>query len=588
MKYVLVVGGVLSGIGKGVSASSLGMLLKRAGGLRVSSIKIDPYLNPDAGTMSPFEHGEVFVLDDGGEVDLDLGNYERFIGVRLTRDHNITTGKIYQRVLERERRGDYLGKTVQVVPHVTDAIQEWIESVAHMPVDASGLPPDVCVIELGGTVGDIESMPFIEALRQFIFKVGPGNVCTVLVSLVPLVGGPPGEQKTKPTQHAVKELRSLGMSPDLLFCRCAQPVDDDIRRKLGFFCQVPKSNVISVHDTSNLYHVPLLLREQGALHEVMAKLCLDTSVCDGPLSESLAAWKSLAEHVDQLSVAVDIAVCGKYTGLPDAYQSVIKALQHSATAVDRKLRLVWVDSCDLEPNAREERPDNYEQAWRSIRTAQGILVPGGFGDRGAEGKILACKYAREHKVPYLGICFGMQLAVVEYARYVCGMPKASSAEFDAAAENQVVIYMPEISRTQMGGTMRLGSRRTLLTTSDCMAFALYGGMTHEERHRHRYEVNPEMVRRLSEAGMRFVGQDETGKRMEVVELSRDVHPFFFGHQAHPEFKSRPGEPSPPFFGFLLAATQQLDAWLTRRRAELASVATEPSCAAAAASRVDSH
>ncbi|KAM3300359.1 hypothetical protein ACQJBY_041394 [Aegilops geniculata] len=506
MKYVLVTGGVVSGLGKGVTASSIGVLLK-ACGLRVTSIKIDPYLNTDAGTMSPFEHGEVFVLDDGGEVDLDLGNYERFLDIKLTRDNNITTGKIYQAVINKERKGDYLGKTVQVVPHITDEIQDWIERVAMNPVDGTDKPADVCVIELGGTIGDIESMPFIEALGQFSYRVGAGNFCLVHVSLVPVLTVV-GEQKTKPTQHSVRGLRGLGLMPDILACRSTQPLEENVKLKLSQFCQVPVSNIVNLHDVTNIWHIPLLLRDQRA------------------------------------------------------HEAILKALLHASVALDRKLVVDWVPSCDLEDSAAKETPDAYEKAWGLLKGANGVLVPGGFGDRGVQGKILAAKHARENNVPYLGICLGMQIAVIEYARSVMKLRDANSTEFDPAAKTPCVIFMPEGSKTHMGATMRLGSRRTFFQVNNCKSAKLYANANYvDERHRHRYEVNPDMVSEFEKAGLSFVGRDESGRRMEIIELP--THKFFVGTQFHPEFNSRPGKPSPLFLGLIAASSGQLEHLLQR-------------------------
>ena len=448
MKYVVVTGGVLSGLGKGITASSIGVLLKSAG-LRLTSVKIDPYLNSDAGTMSPFEHGEVFVLDDGGEVDLDLGNYERFLDVALTRENNITTGKVYANVIEKERRGDYLGKTVQVVPHITNEIQDWIERVAHVSADGSGETPDACVIELGGTVGDIESAPFIEALRQFQFRVGQENVCFVHVSLVPVMG-PVGEQKTKPTQHTVKELRGLGIIPDILVCRSEVPLEDETRAKLAAFCHVGTDAVVSAHDVSNLCQIPISLYEQSVLSKVSDHLGFEVPDSLPMLDD----WKEMADKVDRLEEEVHIAMVGKYTGLSDSYLSVIKALQHSAYAVDRKLVIDWIESTDLDPHDVTEKHD---EAWDLLRAADGILVPGGFGNRGVEGKIAAANYARINNVPYLGVCLGLQIATIEFCRNVLGLENANSTELDENTPNPAVVFMPEISKTHMGGTMRLGT-----------------------------------------------------------------------------------------------------------------------------------
>ncbi|XP_015892003.3 uncharacterized protein LOC107426363 isoform X1 [Ziziphus jujuba] len=562
MKYVLVTGGVVSGLGKGVTASSIGVVLKGCG-LRVTSIKIDPYLNTDAGTMSPFEHGEVFVLDDGGEVDLDLGNYERFLDVTLTRENNITTGKIYKSVLEKERRGDYLGKTVQVVPHITDAIKDWIESVAAIPVDGKDAPADVCVIELGGTVGDIESMPFIEALRQLSFSVGQDNFCLIHVSLIPVIGVV-GEQKTKPTQHSVRELRALGLTPHLLACRSAQPLLENTKDKLSRFCHVPAGNILNIHDVPNIWHIPLLLRNQNAHTTILKQLDL-LSIATPP---HLQEWTEMAETYDNLtnsvSVVVRIAMVGKYVGLPDSYLSVVKALLHACIACSLKPSIDWIAASDLEDDSATSTPEAHASAWETLRNAACVLVPGGFGDRGVGGMILAAKYARENKVPYLGICLGMQISVIEFARSVLGLERADSTEFDGATPNPVVIFMPEGSRTHMGSTMRLGSRRTLFQTPDCVTSKLYENSEYvDERHRHRYEVNPDVIGQLEDAGLKFVGTDESGKRMEILELPG--HPYYVGVQFHPEFKSRPGRPSALFLGLILAATGKLESYLNRHQ-----------------------
>lgn len=551
MKYVLVTGGVVSGLGKGVTASSIGVLLK-ACGLRVTSIKIDPYLNTDAGTMSPFEHGEVFVLDDGGEVDLDLGNYERFMDIKLTRDNNITTGKIYQSVIDKERKGDYLGKTVQVVPHITDEIQDWIERVAMIPVDGKEGPADVCVIELGGTIGDIESMPFIEALGQFSYRVGPGNFCLIHVSLVPVLNVV-GEQKTKPTQHSVRGLRGQGLTPNILACRSTVALDESVKGKLSQFCHVPEQNIITLYDVPNIWHIPLLLRDQKA-HEAIFRVLNLQGTTKEPL---LKEWTSRAELCDALHEPVRIAMVGKYTGLSDAYLSVLKALLHASVDLGKKLVIDWIPACDLEDATEKENPDAYKAAWKLLKGADGILVPGGFGNRGVQGKILAAKYAREHRIPYLGICLGMQVAVIEIARSVLSLRDANSTEFDPNTKSPCVIFMPEGSKTHMGGTMRLGSRRTFFQVKDCKSAKLYGNRTYiDERHRHRYEVNPDMIARLENAGLSFTGKDETSQRMEIVELPN--HPYFIGVQFHPEYKSRPGKPSALFLGLIAAACGQLD------------------------------
>ncbi|KAK2518534.1 Ctps1 [Columba guinea] len=573
MKYILVTGGVISGIGKGIIASSIGTILKSCG-LRVTSIKIDPYINIDAGTFSPYEHGEVFVLDDGGEVDLDLGNYERFLDIRLTKDNNLTTGKIYQYVINKERKGDYLGKTVQVVPHITDAIQEWVMRQARIPVDEDGIEPQVCVIELGGTVGDIESMPFIEAFRQFQFKAKRENFCNIHVSLVPQPSST-GEQKTKPTQNSVRELRGLGLSPDLIVCRCSTPLDTSVKEKISMFCHVEPE------------------QEQGVVDYFRHRL--DLPIERQP-RRMLMKWKEMADRYDRLLETCSIALVGKYTKFSDSYASVIKALEHSALAINHKLDIKYIDSADLEPDTLQEEPVRYHEAWQKLCGADGVLVPGGFGVRGTEGKIQAISWARKQKKPFLGVCLGMQLAVVEFARSVLGwqavqcvfflrgrggpvnaghgmsdfmfltternIADANSTEFDPKTAHPVVIDMPEHNPGQMGGTMRLGKRRTLFQTKNSIMRKLYGDHDFlEERHRHRFEVNPELKKCFEEQGLKFVGQDEEGERMEVVEL--EDHPFFVGVQYHPEFLSRPIKPSPPYFGLLLASAGRLTHYLQK-------------------------
>ena len=558
MKYLAVTGGTVSGLGKGITISSIGVVLKSIG-LRVTSIKIDPYLNCDAGTMSPFEHGEVFVLNDGGEGDLDLGNYERFLNIALSRDHNITTGKIYSKVIGKERKGAYLGKTVQVVPHITNEIQDWIEEIAKVSVDGSGNEADICLIEVGGTVGDIESMIFLEALRQFQFRIGQENFCLVHVSLVPVLGSV-GEQKTKPTQHAVRELRSAGLTPDLIICRSSNELEAVTKEKIGMFCHLSMNHVMSVHDVSNIYHVPLILARQGIASMLLSRLQMMNSFREPDLAE----WTAMADRVDHFEQEVTIALVGKYTGLQDSYLSVIKALKHASMRCNRKLVIEWIESSDLDVNSSEA--EVYEAAWGKLKSAQGIICPGGFGDRGVDGKVAAANYARTSKTPYLGICLGMQVAVIEYARNVLKWDDANSAEFDENADKKVVIFMPEIDRENMGGTMRLGARDTYFEPSTeetpTLASLLYGKKEKvAERHRHRYEVNPEHVVEIQDAGLLFVGMDETRQRMEIVELSRKVHPFYFATQYHPEFMTHPNAPSPPFLGLLMAACGQLDEFI---------------------------
>lgn len=561
MKYVVVSGGVISGIGKGVLASSTGLLLKTLG-LRVTSIKIDPYLNIDAGTMSPLEHGECFVLDDGGEVDLDLGNYERYLGISLTRDHNITTGKIYSSVIERERKGDYLGKTVQVVPHITNAIQEWIERVSKIPVDNSGKEPDVCIIELGGTVGDIESAPFVEALRQFQFRVGHENFALIHVSLVPVIHG---EQKTKPTQAAIKDLRSLGLTPDMIGCRCSNSLDLPTIEKIAMFCHVGPEQVLAIKDVNSTYHVPLLLREQKMINYLTKRLKLNDLIINIEMKnkgiELFNKWNLLTNKHDLSFEKVTIAIVGKYTNLHDSYLSVIKSLEHSAMKCGKRLEILWVESSDLEPETELINKSNFHSAWQLVCKADGILVPGGFGSRGIEGMISASKWARENKVPYLGVCLGLQVAVIDFVRNVLGNQNASSIEFNSELneEDQAVVYMPEIDREKLGGTMRLGLRPTVFQegSENTVIRKLYGDSIEVfERHRHRYEVNPKLVEKIEEKGLKFVGRDENGERMEIFELEN--HPFFVATQYHPEYISKVLDPSRPFLGLIAAASGTLD------------------------------
>uniref|UniRef100_A0AAQ4PKV7 CTP synthase n=1 Tax=Gasterosteus aculeatus aculeatus TaxID=481459 RepID=A0AAQ4PKV7_GASAC len=531
MKYILVTGGVISGIGKGIIASSVGTILKSCG-LHVTAIKIDPYINIDAGTFSPYEHGEVFVLDDGGEVDLDLGNYERFLDIRLTRDNNLTTGKIYQSVINKERRGDYLGKTVQVVPHITDAIQEWVVKQATVPVDDDGLKPQVCVIELGGTVGDIESMPFVEAFRQFQFKVKRENFCNIHVSLIPQPSAT-GEQKTKPTQNSVRELRGLGLSPDLIMCRCSTALENSVKEKISMFCHVEPEQVICVHDVSSIYKVPLLLEQQGVVGYLSRRLNMPIETRPRKM---LTKWKEMSDRP-----------------LDPWFSRVERRQEQKLLPRGVDFKVQYIDSASLEPSTLTEEPVKYHEAWQKLCSADGILVPGGFGVRGTEGKIHAINWARKQKKPFLGVCLGMQLAVCEFARntLVFMWPKSMP-----------VIDMPEHNPGQMGGTMRLGKRRTIFKTNSSVLRKLYGDAEYvDERHRHRFEVNPELKSHFEEKGFRFVGQDVEGERMEVIEL--DDHPYFVGVQYHPEFTSRPIKPSPPYLGLLLAAAGKLPSYLQK-------------------------
>ena len=559
MKYVVVSGGVISGIGKGVLASSTGLLLKTLG-LKVTAIKIDPYMNIDAGTMSPLEHGEVFVLNDGGESDLDLGNYERYMNITLTRDHNITTGKVYSQVIERERKGDYLGKTVQVVPHLTNAIQDWIERVSKIPVDDTGLEPDVCIIELGGTVGDIESAPFVEALRQFQFRVGRDNFALMHVSLVPVIHG---EQKTKPTQAAIKDLRSLGLTPDVIACRCSDKLERPTIEKISMFCHVGPDQVIAVHDLNSTYHVPLLLLEQKITKYWTQRLRLDTlNISEADASKGadlLHRWRELTTSYDRSYETVKIALVGKYTHLKDAYTSVIKSLEHSSMRCRRRLEIIWVEATDLEPEASESDKIKFHKAWHDMCSADGILVPGGFGQRGTEGMMSAAKWARENNIPYLGVCLGFQVASIEFVRSVVGIEHSNSQEFvpELTEDEATVVYMPEIDKEKLGGTMRLGLRPTVFQTDKSVLKKLYGNFDQiEERHRHRYEINPKLISTIEAHGLKFVGRDETGQRMEIFELEN--HPFFVGTQYHPEYMSKVLDPSKPFLGLVAASAGMLD------------------------------
>jgi len=523
-KFVFVTGGVMSGLGKGITAASLGRLLSNAG-FDVTAVKIDPYLNVDAGTMNPYQHGEVYVLKDGGEVDLDLGNYERFLDADMTSDHNVTTGKVYQHVIERERAGDYLGKTVQIIPHVTDNIKRRVREAAE--------GSDVCIVEVGGTVGDIEGMPFLEALRQFSHEEDDEDILFTHVTLVPY--SQTGEQKTKPTQHSVKELRSIGLQPDILVGRCEDKLDPDVKEKIALFCDVPTDAVFSNPDVEDVYHVPLVVEEEGLDEYVMERFDITDDAL--PKAERSTEWRDLVTR--ERSGEVDIALVGKYA-LEDAYMSIHEALKHAGLERGVDVNVLWVDSEKMNDDHRER-----------LEAADGVVVPGGFGSRGTEGKIRAIQHAREHDVPFLGLCLGFQLAVVEYARNVLGMDEAHSAEIDDETPYPVIDLLPEqYDLEDLGGTMRLGAHETEIEPGS-LAHELYGDTSCTERHRHRYEVNPEYIDDLTENGLTFSG--EAGNRMEILEY--DDHPFFFGTQFHPEFRSRPTRASPPFVGLLDAVLE---------------------------------
>ncbi|OEH73572.1 CTP synthase [Cyclospora cayetanensis] len=504
--------------------------------------------------MSPYEHGECYVLDDGAEVDLDLGNYERFLGVSLCGEHNVTSGKVYQQVIGGEREGVYLGKTVQMVPHVTDAVQRWILKVASRPVDDSRMPPDVCLIEVGGTVGDIESAVYLEAIQQLSRKVGLQNFCLAHVSYVPFIG----EQKTKPTQHGVKELRGAGLAPDFLFCRSEQPLTEAAKQKISLFAQVQPEHVFSVHNCENIYKVPLLLEDQELSTRLIQRLGLDSKELQSRSSSavSLGGWRMMAERLLMASPGSPKSVCigivGKYTGLTDSYLSVLKALEHAAMEAGLGLALKWIESSSLE----DEKGEGYADAWKALKSVDGVVCPGGFGDRGIWGKALSAQHCRETAKPYLGICLGMQTAVIEIARSLLGLREADSEEFNPNTPHPVVVSMPEHTTGNKGSSMRLGKRATIIRDKHSLTARLYGGEpVVDERHRHRYEVNPQYVQQIEAKGLKFVGQDERGQRMEIAELQD--HPFFICTQFHPEFTSRPLRPSPVFLGLILAAAGTL-------------------------------
>ena len=531
-KHVFVTGGVVSSLGKGITAASLGRLLKSRG-YKVTMQKADPYLNVDPGTMSPYQHGEVFVTEDGYESDLDLGHYERFIDENLTRDSNFTTGAIYRDLIARERRGDFLGGTVQVIPHVTDAIKARFRAVE----EQTGA--DVVITELGGTIGDIESQPFIEAIRQYRKDAGPENVYCIHVSLVPYIAAA-HEVKTKPTQHSVKELRGLGIQPDIIVLRSDHEIGDDTRSKIASFCDVDANCVFTNEDCASIYDVPTLLANQDFDLRVCERLGLD------PRERDMAEWDAFLakkDHADSHVDAVKIAVVGKYTQLPDAYLSVIEALHHAGVFFDRRVQVELVDGEQLDQNNVDE----------VLGDASGVLVPGGFGKRALEGKICAAEYAREHKIPYLGICLGMQVAVCEFARNVVGLAGASSSEFDPDGPYSVIDLMSsQEDVTEKGGTMRLGAYPCRLAEGT-LAREAYGSELVYERHRHRYEFNNAFRGRLEDAGLVISGVSPDERLVEMVELPRDVHPWFVATQAHPEFKSRPTRPQPLFREFVRAS-----------------------------------
>jgi CTP synthase len=536
-KFVFVTGGVVSSLGKGIAAASLAAILESRG-LKVTLIKLDPYLNVDPGTMSPFQHGEVFVTDDGAETDLDLGHYERFITTRMKRANNFTTGQIYKSVLEKERRGDYLGKTVQVIPHVTNEIQEFVKRGA--------ADVDVAIVEIGGTVGDIESLPFLEAVRQMGLKLGPSNSAYVHLTYVPWIAAA-GELKTKPTQHTVQKMREIGIQPDVLLCRADRPIPDDEREKISLFTNVLPHGVISMWDVDTIYKVPRLLHEQGLDELICMKLQLLTRPAD------LRRWDQLVHEVEHPQASVTIAMCGKYTDLSDSYKSLNEALRHAGIHNHARVTIEYVDAESLTTKTVDQ-----------LAAFDAILVPGGFGKRGIEGKIVAAGYAREHGVPYLGICLGMQVATIEYARHVAGLQDANSTEFEPETTHPVIALIEEwqdrdgsiqkrSTTSDLGGTMRLGAQSSDVKPGT-LAHRIYGPVV-TERHRHRYEANVNFLPRLQEAGLVISALTQREQLTEIVELPQDVHPWFMGVQFHPEFKSTPWGGHPLFSSYVKAALE---------------------------------
>ncbi len=540
-KYIFVTGGVVSSLGKGLAAASIGCLLETRG-IKVNLMKIDPYLNVDPGTMSPFQHGEVFVTDDGAETDLDLGHYERFTHAKLSRDNNWTTGRIYEQIIAKERRGDYLGKTVQVIPHVTDEIKAAMKKVAQ--------DVEVLIVEIGGTVGDIESLPFLEAIRQMRLELGREQTLFVHVTLVPFIAAAQ-ELKTKPTQHSVKELLSLGIQPDILLCRTDRFLSQEIKSKIALFCNVQEEAVITAKDVNSIYEVPLVFSQEGVDALVLRYLRLEAKERD------LQQWKEIVHRVYNPKAEVTIGIVGKYVEYEDSYKSLKEALGHGALAHNLKLHLNWIEAESLETEDRvyEEQLQNYD----------GILVPGGFGKRGIEGMLNAIRYAREQKVPYFGICLGMQIACIEFARHVCGLREANSTEFDPATPHRVIYKLRELRGVEeLGGTMRLGAWICKIVPGT-LAHRIYGRLEISERHRHRYEFNRDYEETLVAAGLKISGSTPDGTYVEIIELPD--HPHFLGCQFHPEFKSKPLEPHPLFRAFIGAA---YDHGLRRRADKVAA------------------
>jgi CTP synthase len=528
VKYIIVTGGVVSSLGKGIAATSIGLLLKHRG-LKVTIQKMDPYINVDPGTMSPFQHGEVFVTEDGAETDLDLGHYERFLDANLTRNHSVSTGQIYQAVINRERRGGYLGKTVQVIPHITDEIKRRIQELGEVEN-----PPDIIIEEIGGTTGDIESQPFLEAARQLRLEVGPENCIFIHLTLVPYIRAAK-ELKTKPTQNSVRQLREIGIQPDVLLCRTEVPLNRDIRQKIALFCNVREEAVIEARDVASIYQVPIQFNKER-LDEIIVKL-LELDVPEPDLAE----WQALLKRMNDAEAEVSIAVCGKYVHLRDAYKSIIEAFTHAGIHNDVSVDVVWVDAEDIENHGAE----------RYLEKISGILVPGGFGERGIRGKLEAIRYARENKIPFLGICLGLQSAVIEFAGNVCGIPDAASSEFNVSCLNPVIDLMQDQTHDgDKGGTMRLGAYPCKIKPGT-LAEECYGTLMISERHRHRWEVNNRYRPTFEEHGLVFSGTSPDDRLVEIIELPD--HPFFIAAQFHPELKSRPYRAHPLFKGLVRAA-----------------------------------
>ncbi|KII67717.1 CTP synthase 1 [Thelohanellus kitauei] len=523
-KYIFVTGGVISGIGKGITTSFIGAILK-AHGISVTAIKIDPYINIDAGTFSPYEHGEVYVLDDGSEVDLDLGNYERLLGVRLTCDNNITTGKIYNSVISKERQGKYLGRTVQIIPHITDEIQQVILEVGNRIDDSENSEHKICLVEVGGIVGDIESMPFLEAIRQLQTRIGSDNYCHIHVSLLPTTVE--GETKTKPTQSSVRQMKSQGLDPNF---------------------------IVSMPNLENVFQIIPKLCEQN----IVEKICETLKMPKLEVTPLIDVWKKFSQRCVSLKSELPIALVGKYITLKDAYYSIMSALFHAGVHHGCKIKVNWVNAEDLTESSAAEHSDKHAEAWRLLKEAHGVIIPGGFDKRGFEGMCVAAKYCRVNKIPFFGICLGFQAMIVEFGRNQLGLTDANSTEFDPVTTHPLVVEMPEFNPQHKGGTMRLGLRKTVFTKTDCISYQLYGSKSCIfERHRHRFEFNLIYKKLFDEKEFCFVGNDETGERMEIGELKEKDHPFYIGVQYHPEFLSRPLTPSPLFLGFIKSSIHHL-------------------------------